>query len=424
MSKRFILSESERKEILSQYSLLLEGAPSVNPNAMSVEQWVEWSNSNIIPYVNNLKKEKNIPLDKRKGKDVYTRLSDPTAFRDLMEVSPKRDTPAVSVFNSLMRSCTIPSNDEYPEQRGASYANFQTLQNFKNDFMSIWNDPQYAEKKIVFEMTRSEELVQQTPVRDEGFVNLLITWDNKDYKNLYKDNSWEIAEALKESFKTNVLDSITESKKQFPKASYTLESMTVKTSCSRLRNSGDAANLSFKELSEARARTAAIYMLDELKKYGVLNSVYDNKIVKTETDGKNGDGTSGPNPPVGLRYIPRGQEKMEPAAPDETNRNDFGKPLDVSVQDIMKDTPNPYDEFKYLIVEIKLKAKYSEPTTSAPKFRVESFTYSISVDDKKLKEPPVIERPGGSGPKPPGGGNSNLLKRIFTKAKTKCAAYD
>jgi hypothetical protein len=169
----------------------------------------------------------------------------------------------------------------------------------------------------------------------------------------FKDNSFTPTELFKKSVKEDIIDPLIKINQEYgvtdgsPK--FWLESMDILTSCSTLPNGKspeDGKKRSFKELSEARNKAAYDYIISELKGIGVLIDG-DSKILRN-SDGKNGDGTSGP---------------------EWTGKNE--------------DRPK-YEKYKYLDVELKvaMNVKYDEviPDADEPEDNIESIetpTYDV-----------------------------------------------
>jgi len=91
-------------------------------------------------------------------------------------------------------------------------------------------------------------------------------------------------------------------------------SLNIKSSCSRYRNqkpktcpSEGATGLSFKELSQKRSKTAYNYILKQIQQQ-VPGAVFHEEFKPNQINwkGENGDGSSGPNPPNGNRFVAKG----------------------------------------------------------------------------------------------------------------------
>lgn len=129
-----------------------------------------------------------------------------------------------------------------------------------------------------------------------------------------------------------------------------LQAYGLESSASRLRNTGEAVDMTFQELSNARIKTATEIIFEELTNIGVLVDTDTKSSV--DTVGTNADGTSGPNPPPSMDgksyyFIPKGPFKMEPPCKKngdvvggvKCNRNECGAPHATKAE---------YDKYKYI----------------------------------------------------------------------------
>ena len=103
--------------------------------------------------------------------------------------------------------------------------------------------------------------------------------------------------------------------------------MIINSSASRFRNTGDAEQYSFAQLSKLRNDWVKEFIMQRLDQLGITVWCSTQNNIQQNINGVNGDGTSGPNPPKQLPFIPKGQSSMKPASSDETKRNEFGEPL-------------------------------------------------------------------------------------------------
>ena len=158
------------------------------------------------------------------------------------------------------------------------------------------------ERVVVNSETEIINVVQQPeePVED-SYPGIPVKFPKNlnPHAPFFKDNSFTPTELFKKSVKEDIIDPLIKINQEFgvtdgsPK--FWLESMDILTSCSKLPNGKspeDGVKRSFKELSEARNKAAYDYIITELKGIGVLIDG-DSKVLRN-SDGKNGDGTSGP----------------------------------------------------------------------------------------------------------------------------------
>ena len=90
-------------------------------------------------------------------------------------------------------------------------------------------------------------------------------------------------------------------------------------------------------------------------------------IINLNYQGSNGDGTSGPNPPLNLGYyIPKGENPMSPAAPpDKTEYTINGKLVKRDECGAPLAKKSDYDKFKYTIINVDAAFNFElmEPET-------------------------------------------------------------
>lgn len=182
---------------------------------------------------------------------------------------------------------------------------------------------------------------------------------NGPSNTFFDDNKWAPTQAFSDSLEQEVLAPLREIKAglNVPEGEPTffLEELEIITSCSRFRNTGDAKDLTFKKLSENRNNAAKDFIYSKLKEIGVL--IDSETVISQNSDGENGDGSSGPNTPSGLFVATDGKESTA-LPPNSTKasekRDDYGTPL--------KDKTS-YDDYKYCIAGMSILAntKYQKP---------------------------------------------------------------
>lgn len=187
----------------------------------------------------------------------------------------------------------------------------------------------------------------------------------------FDDNKWaptavfeakltqEVLNPLKEIAATMVVNPNANEPKFF------LTSIEIYTSCSRFRNSGEAAGLTFAQLSANRNTAAKDFIIKKLAELGVL--VDSDTVITQSTEGKNGDGSSGPNPPAPLAMTKSGKEAD--VIKTEDNRDDFGTPIADKTK---------YDQYKYCIAGLEIVANTNwKPADSTPGEPTDEPTYDI-----------------------------------------------
>lgn len=161
------------------------------------------------------------------------------------------------------------------------------------------------------------EKPEVAPKREEPFT--IIGIDAEEQDKVFKDNRWgsgvdsQGGKVNADAFQNpEVLASIKNTiggfMKQYASGNVKINSIEIESSASRYRNTnekgGKAENLSWGELSYNRAVTIAQIMNES----AIENNIPEDKIKELQSkisifsDGTNGDGTGGPNPPVGNRF--------------------------------------------------------------------------------------------------------------------------
>jgi len=175
---------------------------------------------------------------------------------------------------------------------------------------------------------------------------------NGPSNTFFEDNEWAPTQAFSDSLEQEVLAPLREIKAglNVPEGEPTffLEELEIITSCSRFRNTGDAKDLTFKKLSENRNNAAKDFIFSKLKEIGVL--IDSETSISQNSDGENGDGSSGPNTPEGLFVATDGKEATALASNSpkaKQLRGEYGTPF--------KDK-KVYDDYKYCIAGMSILA--------------------------------------------------------------------
>lgn len=146
-----------------------------------------------------------------------------------------------------------------------------------------------------------------------------------------------------------IINKIEEQKKTMSDPQIYCKYINVESSASRLRNICDDKNLSWLKLSKLRNDSAVKYLRSRLSEVGVLIDS-DTKIYQ-DYKGKNGDGSSGPNPPKGFKYNNDGTASFscgDSSAKGQKckgTRGDFGEP---------HSSREDYDEYKFVLMDVGL----------------------------------------------------------------------
>ena len=132
-------------------------------------------------------------------------------------------------------------------------------------------------------------------------VKLKHSIDKKTEGEPFPNNSTRVGQGVinwTKKFKKDLSDFL----KQFPGAKVSVATkvdgenypFVIATSASRYRNTGEAQQMNFKELSQARSESVYSYIVNELS--SIISDISTAKVT-LNSNGKNGDGSSGPNPP-------------------------------------------------------------------------------------------------------------------------------
>lgn len=286
---------------------------------------------------------------------------DPLTYMDDLE-TPKDEwdqylTDYEQPMMQLMNSTSVTHWAEIkskPETKGYAVASLeQWIKTFpKSKWKYVIVDSEAGIKEIIDRIPK----INPTPdAEDANGISVATKFPlNGPSSNFFKNNEWEVTQAFKDMFQTEIIKPIQDGMAMMkynandanaPK--YACDVIQIATSCSRLVNGGLAADLTFKGLSKKRNDAALKYIKETLASIGVLITK-DITIVQS-IDGRNGDGSSGPNPPrkdsQGNSYgIPK-SGKAGDWNKDEDTRYDLGTPT-WTIEDYLK--------FKYCVAGIQL----------------------------------------------------------------------
>jgi hypothetical protein len=177
------------------------------------------------------------------------------------------------------------------------------------------------------------------------------------FNQIFDNNSPIIKQEMKDSL-SNYLDRAIE---QYGNV-LTVTDITIDTSSSRFRNTGDYSNKTFKQLSEDRTNSAYKFITEMLTEKGFK---FSNFTPVLNSNGGNGDGSSGPNPPEGYNYVDGGEVTMNTQPPKQP-RDEFGAPLS---------NPEDYEKFKYCIIDITVEVPEKTLPGGPGKWELQYFFY-------------------------------------------------
>lgn len=151
-----------------------------------------------------------------------------------------------------------------------------------------------------------------------------------------------------------------------------LKKIKIITSADRYRNTGSAESLSWGQLSYARALTMARVIEGLAKNAGLDDDIVSQlpKIIEIYAKGDNGDGTSGPNPPEGIKFGYYVKDGNGVKFVDGTDRktvtiipvDDEGTPTTDSADGAQTKSMDPesnkdaYSQFRYNNIEVEYEA--------------------------------------------------------------------
>jgi hypothetical protein len=229
--------------------------------------------------------------------------------------------------------------------------------------------------KTAFELT---EPPMTTPPEDDetpGEVDVVTIPSEIVQQDFFDNNSSALKQPGIDEFMATFVDpyeiALEKIKKTYPNAGICIQRIYIESSASRFRNQGDAKNMSFLQLSEARARTVENLL---------MNGYYDlggtwctgkrNTIINAK--GQNGDGSSGPNPPVGYSFLTKSSNYdfknfINPQTSDpfykqlESRRNEFGTPEPAD-----KGGAKAYEKYRYVRPTVDVEVYYGDPKPNVP----------------------------------------------------------
>lgn len=223
--------------------------------------------------------------------------------------------------------------------------------------------------------TELETLPKTKPGKDKPLppeIDTVILPSTVVQQDFFENNSWRLKPAgeneFYQTFITPYKAALENLRQTYPNAGICVQSMFFEASASRFRNQGAAEDLSFEQLSEARARGVEDYLMN---KYGELGAKWctGERNTTINAKGQNGDGSSGPNPPKGYTFLPKGvtynfNNFVLPSELDKTlesKRKQFGEPLPAD-----RGGEKAYEQFRYVRPTVKIQLFYDEETPGAP----------------------------------------------------------
>jgi hypothetical protein len=231
---------------------------------------------------------------------------------------------------------------------------------------------QLKKGKITREKT-SPEVPPAVPIAEFGI-------DVKG-EDVFIDNQSAITARIQQAIDQLISD-ITQATKavEGSDAKVKITSLSVAASASRFRNTGEAVEDTWAQLSQKRAAAVRDSIVTRLAELGI--TVPSNII--TLKGGKNltNDGTSGPNPPVGYNFSTNGIDIVN----DQTKRTDTR----LGNNGVPHATKSEYDQYKFLVVTCTAEVSYDMPAPGVPN-EVASRGYNMLIT--AYKKPGTLKLP-------------------------------
>ena len=340
--KRFIITEEERSQIIGLYKskrLIIEqevaGKVTNNQITTSDDKGFDFFTTKPNAGIRSV------------GSEFYKKTL--SSYKKVTDKIDKKDTKSLNIWNTILGKV----EDQIFVANCIYYVD-------KQDWIEV----------VEFNSKISEDESNLSP--DTKFFpgsEVSIPKESKT-DNYFEDNQWVLTEFAKSDLLTNIITPLVNEKKNREGC---IDLIQVESSASRYRNTDLAKNLSFLELSQKRNDAVKDFIYEQLKSKGFEKWCKGTEKIAQITQGSNGDGTSGPNPPSQTPYIIKGQQKMEPAASGETSRNEFGATH-----------PRPEDYGIYKYSRPTVRVAYNEITpptdeTTVTKPKVDTKTTYVAI---------------------------------------------
>ena len=350
-------------------------------------------------------------ISRTAGKEKSGELSDKNTSSYLFRYNRAKETnnqTAINGINKLIQKEWLPNENIVRKKLSGEDQIAIWNEILKNDMYLAADTIKYVEShdwvgQVVVgkKGEKMKEPGSDTPPTEEPTIPALIisTTEDIDTSDYYPDNSWTLTPAGVKDIEDNFILPILETKE---KSIYScINYIKIDTSASRFRNTGQASNMTFEELSKKRSDATYEYVIGRLKEIGITNWC-DGEKITLNYKGKNGDGTSGPNPPSGKYYVPKGGVSSQ-AVLDDKNRNEFGTP---------HKSKSEYDAHKYNRLSVGIGFDFEVPPEEGdktegdflPKSGEEKTKYNVKFYGKtkgkwRFKWNKIQYRPKGNRPR-------------------------
>jgi hypothetical protein len=364
-----------------------------------------------IPTIEQIESTLKIPLivdDKRKKIRIYGDVE--KIFVKSALLNSMNDTTQAQEFNRLLRDIERGPNEDVTQENINYYSS--VVYELINKFIETWKNTLNTGQQINVNFYKTKSNLPETETSIPKGYRIELDWNPQTNVDLYVNNKWELKTPFKDEFKNKILIPISAATDTYPGIQFRLLELRVETSASRYRNTGEAQDLTFAQLSGYRNSETTNFIKESLTAFGV-KGIDNNKITqnylapKSETNPRgNGDGSSGPNPPEPNQYVDGGQVPMsqKPTEP----RNQFGDP---------HQTPEEYDQYKFLRVKILLDANLTQVDPAKKTNTIVDYKWDIGYGTQP-KITTTTVKPKMKIPK-----LTLDLSRLLKIKPEKCAAY-
>jgi hypothetical protein len=226
---------------------------------------------------------------------------------------------------------------------------WEALELYDDDYSNLKGKQKKKLKIIVGHDEQIKYEIVQKPDDEIPDITVPVTLPiDSDPSELFKDCKYEPTNEFVSEVDA-LIKKIEEQKKEMVDPQIYCTYINVESSASRLRNICNDKNLSWLKLSKLRNDSAVKYLRGRLSDAGVLIDG-DTKIYQ-DYKGKNGDGSSGPNPPKGFKYNNDGTasfrcgDSSTKGQKCKGTRGDFGEP---------HSSREDYDEYKFVLMDVGL----------------------------------------------------------------------
>lgn len=226
---------------------------------------------------------------------------------------------------------------------------WEALELYDDDYSNLKGKQKKKLKIIVGHDEQIKYEIVQKPDDEIPDITVPVTLPiDSDPSELFKDCKYEPTNEFVSEVDA-LIKKIEEQKKEMVDPQIYCTYINVESSASRLRNICNDKNLSWLKLSKLRNDSAVKYLRGRLSDAGVLIDG-DTKIYQ-DYKGKNGDGSSGPNPPKGFKYNNDGTasfrcgDSSTKGQKCKGTRGDFGEP---------HSSKEDYDEYKFVLMDVGL----------------------------------------------------------------------